>query len=217
MPVSFNTIPSTMRAPLFYAEMDNSKAGTYQATYRALLIGQITNVLFPDVNKPTLISSLAQAKSKFGNGSQIAQMFDGYFENNTSVEVYALPISDPDSGAAARGTFTVSGTATAAGTLTLYIYDESVQVGIAEGDEAADVAESIAAAINADVDLPVTAEASEAAVTVTAKHKGIIGNDIILGLNRGGEANGEETPAGLTVTISDMTGGSGNPDVEEAE
>ena len=216
MPVSFNTIPSTMRAPLFYAEMDNSKAGTYQATYRALLIGQITNVLFPDVNKPTLISSLAQAKSKFGNGSQITQMFDGYFENNTSVEVYALPISDPDSGAAARGTFTVSGTATAAGTLALYIYDESVQVGIAEGDEAADVAESIAAAINADVDLPVTAEASEAAVTVTAKHKGIIGNDIILGLNRGGEANGEETPAGLTVTISDMTGGSGNPDVEEA-
>ena len=91
MPISFNTIPSTLRVPLFYAEMDNSKAGTFSATYRALLCGQISNTLYTDVDKPVLISSTDQAKSKFGPGSQLAQMVEGYLDNNTSVASPAPP------------------------------------------------------------------------------------------------------------------------------
>lgn len=216
MPISFNTIPSTLRVPLFYAEMDNSKAGTFSATYRALLCGQISNTLYADVDKPVLISSADQAKSKFGPGSQLAQMVDGYFSNNTSVELWCLPVSDPTSGVAATGSISVTGTATAAGTISLYIYDELVQIGVDENDAAADVATNIAAAVNADKDLPVTAEASESTVSVTAKHKGVIGNDIKVALNLGGDANGEATPAGLTISVNDLSSGSGNVELDDA-
>lgn len=216
MPVSFNNIPATIRVPLFYAEMDNSKAGTYQATYRTLLIGQITNPLFQDVNKAVYVSSVAQARSKFGPGSQLAQMVEAYLENNTSVEVYALPIADPASGTAASGSITVSGSSFGAGVLSLYVYDQVVQVGVSESDSASTLATAIAEAINANETLPITAEASEETVTLSAKHKGAIGNDTILGLNLGGEANGEETPAGVTININAMSGGAGNPEIDEA-
>ena len=216
MPVSFNNIPATIRVPLFYAEMDNSKAGTYQATYRTLLIGQITNPLFQDVNKAVYVSSVAQARSKFGPGSQLAQMVEAYLENNTSVEVYALPIADPASGTAASGSITVSGSSFGAGVLSLYVYDQVVQVGVSESDSASTLATAIAEAINANETLPITAEASEETVTLSAKHKGVIGNDTILGLNLGGEANGEETPAGVTININAMSGGAGNPEIDEA-
>lgn len=214
--VSFNTIPSNLRVPLFYAEMDNSKAGTFSATYRALLVGQIANSLYAEPGKAVLISSVAQGKSKFGAGSQLAQMIESYVDNNSSVEFYALPISDPSSGAAASGSITVSGTASAIGTISLYIYDELVQIGVTEGDEAAAVATAIAAAVNADADLPVTASAAEDIVTVTAKHKGVIGNDIIMALNLGGDANGEATPVGLSLSLTALSGGTGNVDLEDA-
>ncbi len=215
MPVSFNTIPATLRVPLFYAEMDNSKAGTFNATYRALAIGQATNVS-AEFNVPALVSSLEQAKDRYGEGSQLAQMIEGYLDNNTSVEIYALPIADPAAGVAATGSIAVSGPATGAGTISLYIYDRLVQVAVAAGDRADAVAKAIADAITADTQLPVTATASEAEVTLTAKHKGLIGNDIVVSLNLGGEANGEATPAGLELAITQMASGSGNPDIETA-
>ena len=40
MSISFNTIPSGIRVPLFYAEMDNSAAYTPTNTSQSLLIGQ---------------------------------------------------------------------------------------------------------------------------------------------------------------------------------
>lgn len=39
MSVSFNTIPSGVRVPLFYAEVDNSAAFTPSESTQSLLIG----------------------------------------------------------------------------------------------------------------------------------------------------------------------------------
>ncbi|MBQ8465716.1 MAG: phage tail sheath subtilisin-like domain-containing protein [Alphaproteobacteria bacterium] len=210
MTVPFNTIPNTIRCPLFYAEMDNSKAGTFSATYRTLILGQVLSNSSAVVNEPVYISSKETAKNKFGQGSQLAQMVESYLKNNSSVEVYCLPIADPASGTAAAGAFTISGTATEAGVLSLYVYDTVVQVGIGEGDTADQIATAAAAVINANADLPVTAAASEGSVTVTAKNKGICGNDIILSVNLLGETNGEKTPAGVTIGTTQPTGGAGN-------
>lgn len=214
MAISFNKIPATVRVPLFYCEMDNSAAGTFNATYRTLLIGQALSA--DEFGKPAYVSSLAKAKAQYGEGSQLAQMIEGYLENNTSVEVYALPIADPASGTKAAGSFAVSGSCTAAGVLSLYVYNDLVQVAVAQGDNAEAIATAAAAAINATSKLPVTAAASSGTVTVTAKHKGLIGNDIVLGLNVGGEANGEQTPSGISVTITQPTGGAGTVDLETA-
>lgn len=210
MTVPFNTIPNTIRCPLFYSEMDNSKAGTFSATYRALIVGQVLSDSEAVIDEPVYIANSEKAKNKFGQGSQLAQMVESYIDNNSSVEVWCLPIADPSAGTAAEGTFTVSGIATEAGVLNLYVYDTVVQVGIGEGDTDETVAKSIEMAINANPNLPVTANASEGSVAVTAKHKGLLGNDIILSINAGGEMNGEKTPAGLTVGITQPKNGAGN-------
>ena len=216
MSISFNTIPNTIRCPLFYAEMDNSKAGTQSAKYRTLLIGQIVNGSSAIANKPIYVPSFAYAKNKFGAGAQLTQMVEHYLKNNSSVELYCLPIADPASSTAATGTITITGPATASGVLSLYVYNTVVQVGVANEDTAATIATATAAAINANVDLPVTATADSGVVTVTAKHSGVCGNDISLDLNLGGEINNESTPAGLGVTIVQPSGGTGNVNLSTA-
>lgn len=216
MPVSFNNIPNTIRSPLFYAEMDNSKAGSFTATYRTLLIGQMLSSGSADANTPIYISSVAGAINKCGAGSQLAQMAEAYFNNNSSVECYILPIADPEAGIAATGQITVTGTATAAGTIYLYIYNALIQINVAKDDTASTIATSIASAVTAYTELPVSASASSETVTLTAKHKGIIGNDIQIALNLGGDANGEATPAGITLAITAMASGTGVPDISDA-
>ena len=42
MTVTFNNIPSGLRVPFFYVELDNSKANSFSQNQRALLIGQKT-------------------------------------------------------------------------------------------------------------------------------------------------------------------------------
>ena len=39
--MSFNNLPTGVRVPLFYAEMDNSQAGYFTQNKRALLVGQM--------------------------------------------------------------------------------------------------------------------------------------------------------------------------------
>jgi phage tail sheath gpL-like len=50
-------------------------------------------------------------------------------------------------------------------------------------------------------------------LTLTARNKGEAGNDIDLRMNYLGNAGGEHTPAGVTVTIASMAGGTANPDI----
>src|SRR3546814_893198 len=85
-----------------------------------------------------------------------------------------------------------------------------ITVGVTSGDAAAAVATAIVAAITAAADLPVAAVALLGVVTLTAKHKGVAGNDIDVRLNF---YQGEQLPAGVAVAIVAMSGGTGNPDV----
>src|SRR5690606_30192396 len=115
-------------------------------------------------------------------------------------------------GVAATGTITVTGTATADGTIPLYCGGVRVPVGVTSGDTAAEVATAIAAAINANADLPVTAAAVDAVVTVTFRHKGEVGNDYDL---RDSYRDGEALPAGVSLAIVAMSGGTTNPDLDD--
>jgi phage tail sheath gpL-like len=111
---------------------------------------------------------------------------------------------------------TVTGTATMAGIVSLYVAGQRVQVPVAAGGTAAAVATAIAAAIGAGSSLPVTAAAAAGVVTLTARHKGLQGNDIDLRLNHRGPMGGETTPAGLTIAIAAMANGAGAPDLVDA-
>ena len=69
---------------------------------------------------------------------------------------------------AAKGAVTVAGSAIDAGTISLYVVGTRPQIGATVGQTAAETAKAIAAAVNEAAELPVTAEASEGVVTLTA-------------------------------------------------
>lgn len=216
MAISFNTIPQKIYTPLFYAEVDNSAANTTVDDMQALIMGPMLATGKATAGELTYVSSAEQAAELFGHGSILHRMVTAYRNQDSTGMLYVMPLADPDSGVAATKTVTVTGTASAAGTISLYVGYELVQVGVEASEAESDIAGHIAAAINADVDLPVTAQAALGVVTVTSKHKGVIGNDLTINVNLLGAANGQELPGGVSVAVADGTAGTGVPDIEEA-
>lgn len=216
MTVSFSTIPANVRVPLFYAEVDNSQAVYFTQPQRTLLIGQKLAAGDATADVPILVSRTDEAKSRFGLGSMLARMHEIYRANDLIGEVWCLPLNDVGAGVSATGTISISGTATAPGTINLYIAGQRVQVPVASGDTATAIATAINTAINAATTLPVTSTVSTNTVTATARHKGTLGNQIRVQANYRGSAGGEFTPAGITLTISAMSGGTTDPTLTNA-
>lgn len=215
MSVSFNTIPSGIRVPLFYAEMDNSAAATPTTQTASLLIGQMLEGGKAVAGTPVYVSTPAMAKELFGRGSMIARMVEAYRKVDSFGQLVVIPVAD-GSGTAATGKVTCTGTAAEAGTISLYIGSDRVQVAVTEKMTAENAAKAIADAIALNKDLPVTAQASTGAVTLTAKNKGTLGNDIILAVNLRGAINGEKDVMGLGVEIEKMSKGATDPDLSVA-
>ncbi|QMM52496.1 phage tail sheath subtilisin-like domain-containing protein [Enterobacter sp. RHB15-C17] len=219
MTVSFNTIPSSgVLVPLFYAEMDNSQANTAQSVQPTILFG----CALPDsdipLNELMLVSSVGDLRMQAGAGSQLARMAAAYRNVDMSGQLWAIAIPEPE-GTTAAGTIKIGGNAISAGVISLYIGKPRVQVAVALNDQATNIAGNLVAAINSNADLPVTAaigDSDGASVTLTAKNKGLCGNEIPLSLNYYGCAGGEVLPAGVTVTISAMSGGAGAPVFDDA-
>lgn len=212
MSISFTGIPTTIRVPLFYAEFDNTRAsqGPTLKIFKILVFGQKTSAGTATANVPVKVSSESQARSLFGAGSMLHLMFKKLFANNTLTEKWAMPLADNGSGVLATSTITVTGPSTAAGTIYLYIGGRLVTVAVASGDAQNTIAAAINAAVTADVNnLPVTSGVSTNVVTLTAKNKGTLGNDIDVRTNYYPES--ELTPAGVSLVIVQMTAGATDP------
>lgn len=203
MSISFNQVPTTGRVPFLYAEFNSSNAsqGASLKVYHALMMGQMLAAGTALPNVPIVVTSEAQALTLFGQGSMLHSMVRKYFKNNQVNELTVLPQSDNGAGVAAVGTLTVTGPATASGTLALYIAGKIVSVAVTSGDSANTIAAAISAAINLVLYLPVTAGVASAVVTLTARHKGLLGNGIDVRLNY---YSSDVTPAGVGVTIVAM-------------
>lgn len=216
MPISFNHVPSTLRLPLFWAEVDPSQAGTFANYQRALVIGYKASAGTLAADTLERISSPSAAKIAGGRGSQFSGMFEAWFANNSFDEVWGIAIAEPSAGTASSGTVTVTGPATASGWIALYIAGRKVSVEVTSGDAAADIATAIAAAVTANPDLPVTAAAVSAVVTLTAKWKGVDGDGIDVRHSYRGALGSEVLPAGVALAIVAMAGGAGVPDMSAA-
>lgn len=212
--IPFSSVPSNLRVPFVAVEVDNSRAqqGPALLAYRALLIGQKIASGTATANSRHRVTSADQVATLAGRGSQLHRNAKAYFANNGFTETWIGVLEDNGAGVVAMGTLTVTGPATADGTLSLYVAGELVQVAVTSGDTATDVAAAIVAAITAAADLPVTAAVgglgSEHIVTVTARNKGTAGNDVNLRLNY---LDSEATPAGIAVAIVAMASGATNP------
>lgn len=212
MSVSYPNIPSNLRVPLFWAEMDNSEANTTQDSGPSLLIGFASTDSTIAKNQLTIMPSAALAGKVAGRGSQLARMVAKYRAIDPFGELWVIAVDEPE-GDVATGTLTITGNAQASGTLSLYIGASRVQAAVVTGDAPTAIATTLAAVINANADLPVTAGAAAGVVTLTARHKGLTGNDIPLLMNYYGTIGSENIPDGVNVTITAMAGGTGAPDL----
>jgi len=209
MSITFSEIPDALRYPGAYVEIDGSAAGLGGDLPIVLLVGQKLASGTAPAGEIVRIASPQDAVDKAGDGSMLAQMAAAYRKNDQTFDVYLLPYADNPAGVQSHGTLTVTSGPTEDGVLYIYIGQRAVSVGVTAGMTPTQVATAIAAAITAKgTSIPVTAAAALAVVTLTARHKGSIGNDIDLRLN----LYGEDTPTGLVLAIAAMSGGTGDPD-----
>lgn len=216
--MDFGQIPTNLKVPLFWIEMDPSQAGYSLQTKRALLIGQKLSSAPAPVATGTafIVGTLDQAKAFFGVGSMLARMYETYRKNDPFGEVWCIALADNGAGVAATGTITVTGPATAAGTINLYVAGQRVQIAVAAADSANTIAAAINTAINAATDLPVTSTVSTNVVTPLCRWKGATGNDIQILDTFRGSAGGEALPAGVGLAYVAMASGATNPAVTAA-
>lgn len=211
--ISIPGYPDSNRVPgVYFRPQPQGSVG--QQNQRALIIApMLTGTGAPNI--PQISAGYADAQAKYGAASIAAQMVFDYLQQDSFGELWVLPIAQP-TGSAGAGTIAFSGTATASGTLSLYVAGQLVSVPVSSGDTAATVATNVAAAVTALVGFPVTASATTSTVTLTAADKTVAGADIDLRLNYGGTAKGEATPAGITATITAFSGGVTNPSLATA-
>lgn len=213
MAINFNDISNTLRVPFVAVEINASQAsqGPALLAYRALMIGQKLSAGTAAANSIHRVTSVADVITLAGRGSILHRMAIAWFASNRSTEVYIGVLEDNGAGVAAAGTVTVTGPATADGTIALYFGGVRVPVAVSNGDSAATIATAIAAAAPATSDIPVTGAVDgvlNTEVDVTFRHKGEVGNAYDI---RHSYQDGETLPAGVSLAIVQPTGGTTNP------
>jgi phage tail sheath gpL-like len=214
--MSIGNIPDDIRVPLVWIDIDNSMAmsAAPAQSRKILVLGQQVASASAEPLALNRITGDSMADDFYGRGSMLAEMLKIQRKGNSYTETWAMGLGDVSAGATATASITVVGDATVAGTLAFLINGVSVQVGVTKGDSAETVAQSIITAITAKTATQVSAtvDAVKAtSVVLTVNWKGVTGNDCDMRLNY---YSGEKTPAGISVTLTPFTGGSGTPDIQ---
>ncbi|MFW2311699.1 phage tail sheath subtilisin-like domain-containing protein [Klebsiella pneumoniae] len=213
--MSLGNIPDDFRVPLVIIDIDNSQAldSAPAQSRKIIVIGQQSATGTATALTSNRITSDGTADQLYGKGSMLAGMLKTLRKANSYTEVWAMGLADIAAGAAAKSELTLTGPATAAGTLALLVNGVSVQVGVSADDTADTIATAIVTAVNKLPDTQVTAAlkaGSTTIVTLTTNWKGVTGNAMDVRLNY---YTGEQTPAGVSVAVTAFTGGTGTPDI----
>ena len=180
---------------------------------KVLLIGDVSTAKASDtpVNKPTEIGTETEAYDFAGAGSVLMQMYKAAKKAWKYAQITMLR-HGAVTGSAATWESTLSGTATAAGIVSVVINGQKISVGVAKTDTAAAVATALAAEVNNTPDAPVTAEVATAKVTLTAKCKGAYVSAAAGGLN----VSVTSEAIGITAGAVSATAGVGTVDLTTA-
>lgn len=148
------------------------------ATRRVIAFGNKTSAGTATVATLYRVSSPDDARTYFGAGSELHLAAIAAFHVHPSVELWCVAITE--AGTAASGTLVFAGTATAAGTVRVWVRGDLIEIPIVVGDASTAVAAAVEAAIDDMTDWPVTAGVVSSTVTVTAKNTGPRGNHLAL-------------------------------------
>lgn len=156
------------------------------------------------------ILSKAEFNNFFGAKSQLAKggraLIDALSISKIRPKISAIGLTDNASGVASTGTIAFSGTATEAGTLTVYvdsIINGKYELAVASGATASSIGANLETLITANTYSPVTAVNTTGSVALTATNDGTQGNTI--GIKIDGSV------AGITTTLTAMASGATNP------
>lgn len=121
--IIFNTIPTDIRTPGQYVEIDNSKAlrGLPSLNRRILVVGNKLPTGTAALLTLYRVNSGDEGATLFGRGSVLHEMLRLARTANKTSDIWALSVEDLAAGVAATKTITVTGPAAAAGTIALYI------------------------------------------------------------------------------------------------
>ncbi|MDX3980567.1 phage tail protein, partial [Pasteurella multocida] len=112
MAISFNDIPKANLIPLAFIEFDNSNAvsGVPEQIEKVLMLGTKLASGNATPNVAIRVTSSTQAKTLFGQGSQLAEMVNVFKRHNDLSDLWVLPLEEKSNGVAATGTVQVVGT-----------------------------------------------------------------------------------------------------------
>lgn len=208
--ISFDSIPASIRKPGKYFEFNTRLAvRTLPANeQKMLIVGQRLAAGTAVALTPELVFSDAQAADLFGQGSLAHLLAKAAITANPYLALTVIALDDAGTATAASGTITIAGAASTSGSLVVYVGNQRIEIGIASLATAADVAASLKAELDKYPALPVTATVALGVVTLTAKNKGVIANQI--------DVAATCTAKDLTATVVAMAGGTVDPDISTA-
>lgn len=207
--VEFDNIPTSLRMPGVYTEYNAKNAVSTLPTneQRVLIVAPMiggSNAY----SAPVPIYSDVDAKKAFGAGSWAHLMVRIAIKNNPMIRLTAIGLKDNDSGVAATGSITLNGTATGQGVVKAMIGGLEYAIAVAKSETATALAARLSAVINAGEYCPVSAAPESGTITLTAKCKGEIGNEIELSV--------QSTAQGISANASAFTSGAQNADLAPA-
>jgi phage tail sheath gpL-like len=208
------TVPASKRRPGVYVQHKEEPAGQslIPIPTRVVCVGIKATGGTATAETPVQVFDAADSDAKAGKGSELALMARAMLDQSAledgKPEIYLCPIAPP-SGVATQNTITVTGTATASGTLVLRIAGRTINVGVSVGD----LQGTVAAAIEKVLDsmaavLPFTAGVATNVVTCTNTHTGTTGNGILFAVESG--------IAGVSIAFSQSVAGTGTADITNA-
>jgi len=175
---------------------------------RVLFIGQMTAAATAVSGElQTEIGNASEENNLFGIDSMIAGMIRAGKIINGITRFDAIGLDDNGAGTATTGTVSfITGPATEDGTFTVTIGSDrnhKYELAVSDTDAITAVGDLLVAAITADTKAPFSASNALGIVTITAGHKGTVGNSIALKV--------EGIVAGITHSVTAMTGGATDP------
>lgn len=162
----------------------------------------------------TRVYSADQVGSLAGFGSAIHRAAMKFFRGNGSKTQVHVVIQEEELAAVrAAGSIAVTHEPTANGTWHVYVDGDHYPIPCTADLTITTLGDAVEEAINANPDAPVVALNAAGTVGLTSKSLGTSGNDISIATN---QRDGEETPAGVTATLTPMAAGATDPDVQDA-
>jgi len=216
------TIPIPTYKPGFYFGFNTTLASRALATNDQKLVILAQRTTLPTVAErltPVNVFSDEEAAVYFGRGSQAHRMARAAIYANGYLQLAIVGLEDAAAGVAATGSLALSGTATGTGQARLSVCGVTVSAAVASGDSAEVVMTALADAINTRQELPVSASVEDIPaegggkstgkqITLIARNKGTVGNQVGL--------TATVNAAGLTATLKSMSGGQGDPELDDA-